>query len=104
MIRANYFQEGNSHSLTVLGHAGYNDNGRDIVCAGVSAVTYSLVGWLVNHEKDTSYLYKFMRSGFTTIICEGNEAVNTAFEVAVIGLAQIAKQYPDYMTMEYKSR
>lgn len=104
MIRASYRTDGKTHSLIVVGHAGYNDEGRDIVCAGVSAVTFGLAGWLANHEKDTSYLYKFMQSGSTTIICEGNEAVNTAFEVAVIGLAQIAKQYPDYMTMEYKSR
>lgn len=104
MIRCSYKTDGKTHSLMVLGHAGYNDEGRDIVCAGVSAVTYSLVGWLVNHEKDTSYLYKFVESGSTSIICEGNEAIKTAFEVAVIGLAQIAKQYPDYMTMEYKSR
>ena len=104
MIRCSYRTDGKTHSLIVVGHAGFSDDGRDIVCAGVSAVTYSLVGWLVNHEKDTSYLYKFVESGSTNIICEGNEAVNTAFEVAVIGLAQIAKQYPDYMTMEYKSR
>lgn len=104
MIRCSYRTDGKTHSLIVLGHAGFNDEGRDIVCAGVSAVTYSLVGWLVNHEKDTSFLYKFMESGASNIICEGNEAVKTAFEVAVIGLAQIAKQYPDYMTMEYKSR
>lgn len=104
MIRCSYRTEGKTHSLMVMGHAGYNDEGRDIVCAGVSAVTYSLLGWLANHEKDTSYLYKFVESGSTTVICDGNEAVETAFQVAVIGLAQIANQYPDYMTMEYKSR
>lgn len=102
MIRATYMTDGRTHSLTVIGHAGYADGGKDIVCAGVSAVTYSLVGWLANHEKDTSSLYKFMQSGSTSIICEGNDLVNTAFEVAVIGLAQIAKQYPDHMTMAYK--
>lgn len=30
--------EGSIRSFTVTGHAGYNDPGKDIVCAGVSAV------------------------------------------------------------------
>lgn len=104
MTRANYLTDGITHSLIVVGHAGYNNDGRDVVCAGVSAVTYALLGWLANHEKETTYLYKFVESGSVTIICEGNEAVKTAFDVAVIGLMQIAEQYPDYMNMEYKSR
>lgn len=36
----------NIHGLTVSGHAGYSKKGEDIVCAGVSALTYTLINGL----------------------------------------------------------
>ena len=39
MISVNVkFIDGNVKSLTVSGHANYDDYGKDIVCAGVSAI------------------------------------------------------------------
>ena len=46
MIRINYCREEDRHRLTVDGHAGYAEHGRDIVCAGVSAISFALLGYL----------------------------------------------------------
>lgn len=45
------FMDGNVKSLTVSGHANYDDVGKDIVCAGVSAVVTGGVNALDKYEK-----------------------------------------------------
>lgn len=41
MIEATYDRK--SQTLTVKGHSGYAEKGKDIVCAGVSTLVYMLV-------------------------------------------------------------
>ena len=43
MIRVRHDQAGDLHRLTVTGHADYGPHGADIVCAGVSALTYDIL-------------------------------------------------------------
>ena len=52
MIRASC---GGAH-LTVRGHAGYGEYGKDIVCAAASALVYALAGRL--REKGRLYRFK----------------------------------------------
>lgn len=91
-----YTQIGTDHLLVLRGHAGYADSGADIVCAGLSAITYTLMGFLKNNEEKAS-----MRDepGMCIIICPSGCRVDAAFEMAVIGYMQIAKQYPDNVTI-----
>lgn len=84
------------HALTVTGHACYNP-GNDIVCAGVSAITFALLGWLLNSGADYSAHYE---SGECAIRCRRTRDTDTAFDLAVIGFAQIAECYPDNVTIE----
>lgn len=89
MIRVEHSREGDRHRLTVKGHAGYGPRGADIVCAGVSALTYAL---LASIEKLGGTILKvWVTSGDTEIISLGG---NSAFEVALTGLELIAKKYP----------
>ena len=56
MIRCLYEKKGNRHILKISGHAGYDNEGRDIVCAAVSAIFYTLLGALLNYsDKGLSY-------------------------------------------------
>ena len=104
MIRARYRSNGREHKLTVGGHANYDDHGNDIVCAGCSGIVYALLGFLHNHEGADLRLTASVESGETMIHWHGGEtAVEAAFEMAVIGLAQIAKRYPDHVAVDYSS-
>ena len=100
MICIDYRVGDHEHDLTILGHAGYSVTGNDIVCAGVSAITYTLLGFLENHRDDIAYISAQDKSGDTRIICKGGEKVHTAFEMAIIGLQQIAMKYPKYVSIE----
>lgn len=104
MTRIRYRTDGRFHSLVVAGHAGYAEEGNDIVCAGVSAITYALLGWVENNRDKVSFVHTSVGSGEVLVSCEGGQDAHTAFEVATIGLEQIAAKYPNHVVVEYMSR
>lgn len=99
MIRARYNVENGSHTLTVRGHAGYDEYGRDIVCAGVSAIVQALMGWIENNPCCAECVSTDETSGEMIIACCGGEDVEAVFNMTVIGLEQIAEAYPNHMNI-----
>ena len=81
--------------LRITGHAQYSA-GNDIVCAGVSAIAYAFLGYLQNFP-----LYEAKESpcaneqGLFVRIYTTDPGILAAYEMAVIGLMQIAAKYPD---------
>lgn len=101
MIRAQYRREGREHRLTVVGHADYDHHGKDIVCAGCSGVVYALLGFLHHQRRADARLTARVERGETTILWRGGEAaVEAAFQMALIGLAQIARRYPQHVRVD----
>lgn len=94
MIDIRYIRTEAMHSLSITGHADYAEHGNNIVCAGVSAVTYALVGYLINYTKETEHHIK-LESGLGTIMCYRNDNTDTAFDVAEIGYRLISHNYPN---------
>ncbi len=74
--------------LTLRGHADYGPPGRDIVCAGVSALVYALAGYLTNREEVSELV---MEPGYVTVAAKGP---SPALEVVCTGLRQLAAAYP----------
>ena len=99
MTRIDYWKDGatGTHYLSVIGHANWAGAGNDIVCAALSAVSYTLLGFLLNAEADTEELSQETESGRVVILCKGNQRIDTAFEMALIGYLQIEKQYPHHV-------
>lgn len=100
MIRILYRREENAHLLMMDGHAEYDGHGRDIVCAGASAIVCALLGWLENNSDDLEYVSEDVHAGDAKIACEGGEKTATAFEVTIIGLLQLADSYPSHVEIE----
>lgn len=85
-----------AHELKISGHAGYAEKGKDIVCAGVSAITYALLGII-----DADYISRRIADGNVYIRCENNsERIGTAFDMAIIGYEQIAHTHPDNVSVQ----
>lgn len=102
MIRVYYNRGEGRHELTVNGHAGYAEYGKDIVCAGVSAIVFALLGWMEHNEEEIDDLEDMIaEDGQVYIACTGNDKLETAFQVAVLGLIQIARAHPDHVDIEY---
>ena len=88
-----YYDE--SFSVRIEGHAGYAEFGKDIVCAGISALTGALaerVGKLCyRHEID-------LQSGHAYIT--GSSEAYEAYSTVVGGYKLIESTYPEYVHVE----
>lgn len=100
MITAKYNIDGDKHTLVVLGHANYAEYGKDIVCAGVSALVQALIGWIDNSDCKVECISRDNANNEFVISCRGNEAVEAAYLMAYIGLGQIADSYPDHLQIK----
>lgn len=90
MITIRY--EPDTGALRVTGHAGYAACGRDIVCAAVSGILYTLVANLPPGAVET------WEPGDLEVFCSGAEE-RAAAEFCLAGLEWIAKEYPQNVTV-----
>ena len=82
------------NKITVSGHAGYAEAGKDIVCAGVTALIMSLIKSLNDLTEDK---IKYEISPGRVDIHYGNlsEAGKLFVDSFFIGICLIADEYPD---------
>lgn len=100
MIHVNITRKDDSYELSVTGHAGYGQAGKDIVCASASTLAYTLLGFLENcptvEDLDT-----IERSGEMEIACKGSgKYIKTAFTMTAIGFLQLEKAYPQNVRVD----
>ena len=85
--------------ITVSGHAGYAEIGKDIVCAGVTALTQTLIRSLENLTRDgIKYEISPGRADihYGNLSEEGKLLVDSFF----IGACLIADEFPEYVRVE----
>lgn len=104
MIRVNIKrdQKGSIVAFEVSGHAGYEEHGRDIICAAASALSYAAIGYFEErynprncpeqscYEERDGYLH-WVRPALS-----GDEAIVAAdavLEAMRIGFLQIQESY-----------
>ena len=105
MIRVHYAEGEGSYELSIDGHAGYAEHGKDIVCAACSGITYALLAFLEQYSEEVADIAgPVVESGRFYITCRGTENIATAFHMAVLGLRKISFQYPDYVTIQYSGQ
>lgn len=95
MIEVNVREDG----ITVFGHADYAKAGKDIVCAGVTALTQSLIGSMEGLTRDKiEYEMSPGRADikYRNLSEEGKLLVDSFF----IGVCQIANEFPEYVRIE----
>ena len=100
--------DGNAVKITVTGHADYNP-GNDIVCAGISTLSYTLLNYLRQAEKHhwiNGYSYTGepgdIRMEFK-VHWLFNREISTAIDVLRTGMEMLAAHYPDKIRVEVES-
>ncbi|HLO03783.1 MAG TPA: ribosomal-processing cysteine protease Prp [Symbiobacteriaceae bacterium] len=93
--------DGTIAEIRVTGHAGYADPGEDIVCAGISALTATALlalDQIADHphegKLDAGLMSCKLRPGGTP---ESFEKAQTILATLVLGLRDIAKDYPKFI-------
>ena len=96
-------QSGDGVGFSCNGHAGYAEKGSDVICAAISTLTWTAVLAL---EKLTKIRLKIQKNAAKgRLECCWNsipaemEKVNLIIQVMVIGLQDIAAQYPEYLNV-----
>lgn len=60
MIQITFIKNGDKHCMTVTGHAGYAEKGKDVVCAGATMLAYtmaqSIAGMAANNQLADDYV------------------------------------------------
>ncbi len=91
MIKIRATEEGKHKTLKIDGHAMYSD-GKDIVCAAVSAIYYALLA-SVAEEKGIRYMSHFESSGSAKLSFCAEELTHSGFDMAIKGFSLIAQNY-----------
>ena len=86
------------NSLIVKGHSGYADHGNDIICAGVSALTQAAILGLRHYDVDMDV--SMSHGEITVQINKEEDVVKPIFTAMLAGLKEIAKQYPQNVTVK----
>lgn len=87
------------NEIEISGHANYAEVGKDIVCAGVTALTQTLIRSIENLTSDKiEYEISPGRADihFRNLSEEGKLLVDSFF----IGVCQIADEFPEYVRVE----
>ena len=91
MIKVNVI--GKNDKIEILGHAMYDDFGKDIVCAGVSSIVITTINAILEFNKN--YIeYESKENSFTILVKNHNNIVDTLIDNMINMLKQIEEDYP----------
>ena len=91
MIKINHYP----NALLVKGHANFDEHGKDIVCAGVSAIIMGALNWF-DQQKTTIKV----EQGFILIIIDNNNQLYRQYlELIIIQLKAIYFKYQSYIEL-----
>lgn len=100
-------ENGKSMILTLRGHAGYAEKGKDIVCASATILAYT-VAQVVTDLYSRGKLKKKptirLDPGNICVVCKPKRGayyqVQTAYDVAKAGYALLAESYPENVRIQ----
>ena len=94
---------GNLVSFKVSGHACFDEYNRDIVCSGVSVLTYAIINGITDVIKVNADFE--LRGGFSTLSLqkqplEDIEKCQVLMETMLLGIKSMEIQYGKYITLK----
>jgi len=108
MTKVEFFfdDDGNILKYIMNGHTGYDEHGKDIVCAAVSVLAQTgLMSLLEFLNLKISYL---IEDGYIKVILPKNlnkddfEKSQIVLNTVLIGIKSVAESYPYYISLDYR--
>lgn len=88
-----------NNQITVCGHAGYAEHGKDIVCASISTLTQVFVASVAEMTADE--LKSEIRAGNAVISYENlSERAQVLLDSFLLGCQMIADAYPQHVRID----
>ena len=86
-------------TIEISGHADYAEKGKDIVCAGVSALFYAMLKHL--EEKRDGYSVSYdIKDNLSKVKVQYYDLTPYAILVTITGFRMMMEEYPDYVNFE----
>lgn len=82
--------------IEIFGHAGYAESGKDIVCAGVTALTQTLIQSIENLTDD-KIEYRISPGKVEVEYGNLSEKSKTLVDSFFIGICLIAEEFPEHV-------
>ncbi len=110
MTEINIFRNQNGHIIEyeVSGHSGFDDYGRDILCAAISVLSQTTILALEKVCNISQNDMKFCvdeKTGYLkvslseTLTKNQRESANIVLETMIVGMEDLASQYPKHMNL-----
>ena len=82
--------------ITIKGHAGYDDKGKDIVCASVSSIVITTINGIIEIDKD-AIDYSDLDNEIIIRKLKEDEIVNKLIKNMILLLESLEKDYKEYI-------
>ncbi|MBO6195146.1 MAG: ribosomal-processing cysteine protease Prp [Bacilli bacterium] len=82
--------------ITVSGHSGYEERGKDIVCASVSSIVITTINAIIEIDND-AIDYSDLDNKIIIRIIKEDEIVNKLIHNMILLLESLEKDYKDYI-------
>ncbi len=82
--------------ITVSGHSGYEERGKDIVCASVSSIVITTINGIIEIDND-AIDYSDLDNKIVIRIIKEDEIVNKLIKNMILLLESLEKDYKDYI-------
>ena len=82
--------------ITIKGHAGYDDKGKDIVCASVSSIVITTINAIIEINPD-AIDYSDLDNEIIIRKLKEDEVVNKLLNNMILLLENLEKDYKDYI-------
>lgn len=82
--------------ITIKGHAGYDDKGKDIVCASVSSIVITTINAILEINPD-AIDYSDLDNEIIIRKLKEDEIVNKLLNNMILLLENLEKDYKDYI-------
>ena len=86
----------NYKSISIKGHAGYAENGYDIVCASVSSIAITTINAILSIDKD-SIIYSEEDGLIELGILKNSDIINKLLDNMINMLEELKEQYKKYI-------
>jgi uncharacterized protein YsxB (DUF464 family) len=101
MLKVTFAESGQKLALWLEGHAGYAEQGKDIVCASASILAYTLASIVESFPIDYAIS---LDEGDSVIECECRDretfiSVKNAYNYTKVGYALLQQSYPQYVSL-----
>lgn len=95
MITVNVFKEHSKYKkVTILGHAMYDEYGKDIVCSACSSIVTTTVNGIIALDRD-SISYLVSKKGMSIDIKSDDQVTQVLINNMISLLKELEGNYPD---------